>query len=213
VWERLLGFAGIAMVAAAVFWAVAGGATAPVITLVVIGMVFALADAAVWRTPGDDVADLDVPPGRRLPPPPRGMLVLAAAALGVLAALAVGVVPLAAVAALIGVVAFAQLVRPRGDAVLLTRTVNTARRLRAFVRAHGVDKGQSADGYLTAVGESGSRLLVVAPDGAWADAMLGDDAAAVIGLARITLREPGDPLTGRKLRIGPGLWERMTDSW
>jgi hypothetical protein len=201
------------MVAAAVFWAVAGGATAPVITLVVIGMVFALADAAVWRTPGDDVADLDVPPGRRLPPPPRGMLVLAAAALGVLAALAVGVVPLAAAAALIGVVAFAQLVRPHGDAVLPTRTVNTARRLRAFVRAHGVDKGQSADGYLTAVGESGSRLLVVAPDGAWADAMLGDDASAVIGLARITLREPGDLLTGRKLRIGPGLWERMTDSW
>jgi hypothetical protein len=43
--------------------------------------------------------------------------------------------------------------------------------------------------------------------------MLGDDARAVTGLARITLREPGAPLTGRQLRIGPGLWERMTDSW
>jgi hypothetical protein len=211
--ERLLGLTGVAIVAGAVLWAVAGGATTPVITLVVIGVVFALADAAVWRTPGDDVADLDVPPGRRLPPPPRGMLVLAAAMLGLLAALVAGAVPLAAAVGLVGVVALAQLVRPRDDAVLPTRTVNTALRLRAFVRAHGVDQGQPADGYLTAVGEPGTRLLVVAPDGAWADAMLGDDAAAVIGLARITLHEPGDLATGQRLRIGPGLWARMTDSW
>jgi hypothetical protein len=212
--DRLLGLAGVAIVGAATLWAAAGGAAAPVGTLVVIGVVFALADAAVWRAAEDDVSDdLDFPAGRRLPPQPRSLLVVAATGLGVIASLTARAVPVAAVVGLVGAAAVFGIVRPRGDAVLPARTVGTARRLRAFVRAHGVERGQMAEGYLTAAGEPGTRLLVVAPDGAWADAMLGEDAVAVTRLARITLRELGDPATGQRLRIGPELWTRMTDSW
>lgn len=211
--DRLLGLAGVAFAAGGMLWAFAGGAAAPVGTLVVIGVVFALADAFVWRATSEDEADLDVPTGRRLPPSPWSVLVLVAAGLGVIGALVTGVVPVAVAAGLVGAAAVVVLVRPRDDVALRPGTVQTARRLRAFVRAHGVEKGQPAEGYLTTLGEPGARLLVIAPDGAWADVMVGDDAATVTGLARITLREPDDPVMGQKVRIGPGLWTRMTDSW
>jgi hypothetical protein len=211
--DRLLGFAGVAIAGGATLWALAGGTAAPVGTLVAVGVVFAIADAAVWRAASDDASDLDIPPGRRLPPPPWGALIAVAAGLGVIGALVVRAVPVAVAVAVVGVTAVVGSLRRRDDAVLPVRTVQTARRLRAFVRAHGVEKGNPAEGYLTPLGEPGSRLLVVAPDGAWADAMLGGDATTVTGLARITLREPGDPATGQKVRIGPGLWTRMTDSW
>ena len=211
--ERLLGLAGVAIAGGGVLWAVMGGGPAPVGTLVVIGVVFALADAFVWRAAGKDESDLDVPAGRRLPPPPWSALVLVAAVLGVIGAVVTGVVPVAVAVGLVCAAALAVLLRPQDDAVLRTSTAQTARRLRAFARAHGVEKGQPAEGYLTTLGEPGARLLVIAPDGAWADVMLGDDAVTVIRLARITLREPDDPATGRKVRIGPGLWTRMTDSW
>jgi hypothetical protein len=81
------------------------------------------------------------------------------------------------------------------------------------VRAHGVEEGQQAQGYLTSLGTPGARLLVVAPDGAWTDVMLGDDALEVAALARIELREPDDPLVAQRIRIGARSWTRMTDSW
>jgi hypothetical protein len=210
--ERLLGLAGVAIVCVGALWAAADGAAAPVGTLVGIGVVFALADAAVWRAAVDDV-DLDVPPGRRLAPRPRSALVLAAAGLGLVAALVANAVPVAIATGLVGGAALFGKYRSRGESVLPARTVNTARRLRAFLRAHGVEDGQPADGYLTTLGEPGTRLVVVAPDGAWADAMLDEDAEAVATLARITLREPSDPATGQRLGIGAGLWTRMTQSW
>jgi hypothetical protein len=211
--DRLLGLAGVALASGAAVWALVGGTAAPAGTLAVIGVVFTLADAVVWRTAGDSRPDLDVPAGRRLPPPPVGVLVVGAATLGVIAGLAAGALPVAVAVALVGAIALAGMLRPRDEAVIPVRTVNTAQRLRAFVRAHGAETGQAADGYLATVGESGARLLVLAPDGAWADVMLGDDAAEVTSLARITLRDPVDPANGQRLRIGPGLWARMTDSW
>jgi hypothetical protein len=211
--DRLLGLAGMVIAGSGMLWAFAGGAATPVGTLVIIGVVFGLADAFVWRAAAEYASDLDVPSGRRLPPPPWSVLALVVAGLGVLGALVAGAIPVAVAAGLVGVAALAVLLRPRDDHVLPVSTVQTARRLRAFVRAHGVEKGQPAEGYLTTLGEPGTRLLVLAPDGAWADVMLGDDAASVTGLARITLREPDDPATGQKVRIGPGLWARMTQSW
>jgi hypothetical protein len=211
--DRLLGVAGVVIVSGAALWAAAGGSAAPVSTLVVIGVVFALADAAVWRVASDEVADLDVPPGQRLPRPPWTALVIIAAGIGAVGALAADVIPVAVGAGVVALAALAVLARPQGKSVLPARTAHTARRIRAFVRAHGLESGQPAEGYLTAVGESGSRLLVIAPDGAWADVMVGDDADAVTALARITLRQPDDPTTGHQLRIGPRLWSRMTDSW
>jgi hypothetical protein len=211
--DRLLGLAGVALAGSAAVWAVVGGTAAPVGTLAVVGLVFTLADAVVWRAAGDSGPDLAVPDGRRLPPPPFGVLVVAAAALGTIAGLATGALLVAAAVALVGAIALAVMMRPRDGAVIPVRTVNTARRLRAFVQAHGAETGQAAEGYLATVGESGGRLLVLAPDGAWADVLLGNDVAEVTSLARITLCDPDDPATGRRLRIGPGLWARMTDSW
>jgi hypothetical protein len=211
--DRVLGVAGVAAAFGATLWALAGGPAAAVGTLVVIGMVFAAADAAVWHSTGNTTSvDLDVPAGRRLPPPPWTVLVAATAVLGVVAAAVGDAVPVAVGAGLVGVAALRVLLRRPSD-LLPVRTVATARRLRVFVRAHGVDSGHRGEGYLAAVGEPGTRLLVVAPDGTWADVMLGSDAADVAALAGIDLRDPNDPATGRRLRIDSALWARMTESW
>jgi hypothetical protein len=211
--DRLLGVAGLAVVVGAAGWAFCGGPTAPVVTLVVIGLVLAAADAVVWRAAGDGHGDLAVPAGRRLPPPPWGTLVALAAAVGAVAAIRADAALAAGVFGLVGAGALTGMLRRRTGIVLEPQLVRTARRLRAFLRAHGLDPGEPAAGYVTAVGESGVRLLVVAPDGAWTDVMLGADAAQIAALARIELRAPDDPATGRRLQTGPRSWARMTDSW
>ena len=200
---RLLGLVGVAVAAGATGWAFAGGADAPVVTLVLIGVVLALADAAVWRAAGDG-SDLDIPAGQRLPPQPWGALV---------ATVIVGANPAAVVVDIVGAAAVVGSFPRHAGSTLASGTVRTARRLRAFVRAHGVEEGQQAQGYLTSLGTPGARLLVVAPDGAWTDVMLGDDALEVAALARIELREPDDPLVAQRIRIGARSWSRMTDSW
>ncbi len=210
--DRLLGVAGVAVVAGAAAWAFAGAASAPVVTLVVIGLVLTLADAALWRATGDG-SDLDVPPGRQLPAQPWGALFVVAAAVGVVAAVTVQAVPAAVVTAVIGAAALAGLFHRPGGRTVPNGRVRTALRLRAFARAHGVEAGQHVEGYLTALGEPGARLLVVAPDGAWADVMLGEDAAEIAALARVELRRPDDPVAAQRLRIGPRSWTRMADSW
>ena len=58
-------------------WAFAGGAGAPVVTLVLIGVVLALADAAVWSASWRRIGPRQCPAGRRLPPQPWGALVAA----------------------------------------------------------------------------------------------------------------------------------------
>jgi hypothetical protein len=64
------------------------------------------------------------------------------------------------------------------------------------------------------VGESGARLFVFAPDGAWGDLMLRpDEPESVARLAQVELAEATDPNAGRKLHIGPQLWESMNRSW
>lgn len=210
--DRLLGFAGLAVVAGAAAWAFGGGTSAPVVTLVVIGLVLAVADAALWRVTGDG-SDLDVPQGRRLPGTPWGTLVVVASAVGVVAAVTVQAVPAAVLVALVGGAALAGSFHRPGGRTLPSGQVRTARRLRTFARAHGVEAGQPVEGYLTALGEPGARLLVVAPDGAWADVMLADDAADIAALARVELRAPDEPVGAQRLRIGPRSWTRMTDSW
>ena len=78
---RLLGLVGVAVAAGATGWAFAGGADAPVVTLVFIGVVLALADAAVWRAAGDG-SDPDIPAGQRLPRHAWGARVAVTAAIG-----------------------------------------------------------------------------------------------------------------------------------
>jgi len=212
--DRVLGLCGVAVVLGAALWALAGGPTASVVTLVVIGLVLAAADALVWRATGPGQNDLTPPEGRRLAGPPWGLLVGPAAALGLGASVVVGA-PFAAVG--IGLVLAGTLLgvaRPAPEAQLPAHIVSTARRLRAFARAHGARRAEPVDGYLTPVGESGTRLLVIAPDGEWAEAMVsGGDAEVIAGLARIELREPTESAAAKRLRIDQADWAQMTRSW
>ena len=82
---RLLGLAGVAVAARGHGVGLRRGAGAPVVTLVLIGVVLALADAVVWRAAGDG-SDLDIPVRTAaLPPQPWGALVAVTAAIGLVA--------------------------------------------------------------------------------------------------------------------------------
>ncbi|HMG30361.1 MAG TPA: hypothetical protein VK585_09605 [Jiangellaceae bacterium] len=216
--QRLLGIAGVAVVLGAGGWALAGGSAAPVVTLVVIGVVLTAADAVVWRaaagTDGSGGSDLAVPAGRRLPPPSWGLLVGVAAALGLGASIVVGA-PLAAVgAALVLAATGAGFVQRAPEQQVRGRTAWTARRLRSFARAHGAGPGEPVGGYATPVGESGVRMFVVAPDGRWADAMVGaGEVAEIAGLARVDLSDPADPAVAQRVRVDLDLWTAMARSW
>jgi len=214
----VLGICGVGVVLGAAIWAATGGVAAPVITLVVIGIVLAAADAVLWNAEagpdGSGGSDLAVPAGRRLSPPPWGLTVGAAAGLGVCACLLAGALWAAAACALVLVLAGAGLLRPPPARELPAHVTSTARRLRSFARAHGVGPGEPVGGYVTPVGESGVRMFVVAPDGRWADAMVSaTEAVQIAQLARVDLRDPADPTTGRRVRVGNDLWTAMARSW
>ena len=211
--DRLLGLSGVAVVLGAAIWAWAGGSTAPVVTLVAIGFVLTAADALVWATTGRaGEPDLAVPERSRLVQSRWGTLVALAAALGVAATVRAGSAVAAVGAGVVLGVAVSSMRPPRSE--VPARVVSTARRLRRFARAHGTPRGEAADGYVTSVGESGARLVVVAADGAWADAMVAfGDVAAIAGLARIEVRDRNDPGAAQGLRIGRTTWEQMARSW
>jgi hypothetical protein len=211
--DRLLGLSGVAVVLGAAVWAWAGGSAAPVATLVAIGLVLTAADALVWATVGSaGEPDLAVPERSRLAQPRWGTLVALAAALGVAGTVRAGSAATAVGAGVVLGVAVSSMRPPRSE--LPAHVVSIARRLRRFARAHGTPRGEAADGYVTPVGESGARLVVVAPDGAWADAMVAvGDVAAIAGLARIEVRDRNDPGAARGMRIGRTTWEQMARSW
>lgn len=215
--DRLLGLGGFGVVSGATVWAVAGGPTAAIVTLVAIGLVLTAADALVWRATtsgGPGAPDLAVPNGRRAAGPSWGSLLVPAAVLGSTATVVAGSAVAAVGCGLLVVTAGIGSFRPPGKRDLPRRIVAPAQRMRAFARAHGAGHGQPVDGYLTPTGESGARLLVVAPDGAWADAMVRvGDVGVIAELARIELREPTDPVATKRLRIGVDHWARMTRSW
>jgi hypothetical protein len=211
--DRLLGLSGVAVVLGAAIWAWAGGSKAPVVTLVVIGLVFTAADALVWATAGGaGQPDLAVPEHSRLVQPRWGTLVALAAALGIAGTVRAGSAVAAVGAGVVLGVAVSSMRPPRSD--VPAHVISTARRLRRFARAHGAPRGEAADGFVTPVGESGARLVVVAPDGAWADAMVAvGDVADIAGLARIEVRDRNDPGAARGMRIGRTTWEQMARSW
>ena len=211
--DRLLGLSGVAVVLGAAIGAWAGASTAPVVTLVAIGLVLTAADALVWAAAGSvGEPDLAVPDRSRLVQPRWGTLLAVAAALGVAGTVRAGSAVAAVAAGVVLGVAVSSMRPPRSD--VPAHLVSTARRLRRFARAHGTPRGEAADGYLTPVGESGARLVVVAPDGAWADAMVAfGDVAAIAGLARIEVRDRNDPGAAQGLRIGRTTWEQMARSW
>jgi hypothetical protein len=209
--DRAIGLAGLFVVAIAVVWAMAGGGAVVTGALVIVGLLFTVVDAGGWRH-----ADLDlaVPEGERLPSPPWGFIVGPAGGLGLVAALLAGAPLVAVVAATALVAALPGAIARLPATPLPYRVAAQARRLRKFVRAHGAAAGEPVPGYLAPVGESGARLFVFAPDGAWGDLMLRpDEPESVARLAQVELAEATDPNAGRKLHIGPQLWESMNRSW
>jgi hypothetical protein len=178
---------------------------------VVIGLGSVIADAIVWRFAE---RDLDVPGDATLPSAPWGLVVGPAGALGLATAVFLGV-PLLAVACAIALIAALPGLYTRFPAgALPSRVVADAGRVRWFAEAHGVSRGETVGGYVAPVGESGARLVVVAPDSAWASLMIRQrDVDLVARLARVQLRDRTSPQAGRDLATGGRYWATMNKSW
>ncbi|MFW5898950.1 MAG: hypothetical protein ACOCUN_00620, partial [Jiangellaceae bacterium] len=149
-----------------------------------------------------------------LPSAPWGLLAGPAGALGLVTALAAGEVVLGIGSGLVLAAALPGLARRFPAGAVPLRTVWYARRVREFAEAHGTERGASVTGYSAPVGEGGTRLVVIAPDGAWADVVAPvDDAGTIASLAKVDLAAPTDSSTARRLRIAAPFWESMTRSW
>lgn len=209
--DRVLGAVGLVTLAGALAWALAGGDAEPVGSLVVIGLGSVISDAIVWRFAA---RDLDVPGDATLPSAPWGLVVGPAGALGLATAVILGV-PLLAVACAIALIAALPGLYTRFPAgALPSRVVADAGRVRRFAEAHGVSRGETVRGYVAPVGESGARLVVVAPDSAWASLMIRQhDVDLVAHLARVQLRGRTSPEAGRDLATGAQYWATMNKSW
>jgi hypothetical protein len=209
--DRVLSAVGLATLTGALVWALAGGDAEPVGSLVVIGLGSVIADAIVWRFA---VRDLDIPDDVTLPSAPWGLVVGSAGALGLAAAVILGV-PLLAVAGAITLIAALPGLYTRFPAgAVPLRVVADSDRVRRFAEAHGVSRGGTVAGYVAPVGENGARLVVVAPDSAWASLMVRQqDVDLVARLARVELRDRTDPEVGRDLATGGQYWTTMNKSW
>jgi hypothetical protein len=93
------------------------------------------------------------------------------------------------------------------DAGAGRRVARLARQIGAFARRHG----GSAEGQLAHLGRMGTRIVLVAPDGAWGDlvAPTYEIARQAAARAGITLHESFDSALAAKLRTGPYEWSRM----
>ena len=82
-----------------------------------------------------------------------------------------------------------------------------AKQITAFAAAHG----GTAEGQLAYVGEIGTRILLVAQDGAWGDLMAPSlqSAQQAVEQAGITVREQFDGEMAAQVRTGPYEWRRM----
>lgn len=207
----MLGLAGLFTIVVAAAWAVAGGPDTPVAILTIVGLILTIMDALIWRRSGHGLAP---PEGIVLPSPPWGLLVGPAGALGLVAAAAAGAVAMAVLSGLVFVAALPGLFRRFPSGAVRRRTVSYAVRVRRFVEAHGAKPGAAVTGYSAPVGEGGTRLVVIAPDGAWADLMVPvEEVGTVAALARVELAEPTDSSTSRRLRTATPFWESMMRSW
>lgn len=210
--NRTIGAAGLAAVAVALVSAVADGGRDLVTALVVVGLVVVAADVVSWRSAVFGV-DLAVPEGRALPAPAWGWVVGPAAVVGLLACVIAGSVAGGVIAGAVLIGTLVGPLRAKPAASLPRSATEVARGLRSFVRAHGAAEGDEVPGYLSPLGDPGTRLVVAAPDGAWADALVGADAALVAELARVALAEPVAAEAGRLVRIDRPFWEQMAASW
>ncbi|HEX6335762.1 MAG TPA: hypothetical protein VFZ85_02310 [Jiangellaceae bacterium] len=209
--DRVLSAVGLVTLAGASVWALAGGDAEPAGSLVVLGLGWVIADAIVWRFAE---RDFDVPDEVTLPSAPWGLVVGPAGALGLAAAVILGVPLLAAVCAMALIATLPGLYTRFPAGAVPLRVVADADRVRRFAESNGVPRGGAVAGYVAPVGEDGARLVVVAPDSAWASLMVRQqDVDLVARLARVELRDRTSPEVGRDLATGVHYWATMNKSW
>lgn len=209
--DRVLGLTGLLVIVVAVVWVVAGGPSTPAVVLTAVGLVLVVMDALIWRRTGPGLA---APEGMVLPSAPWGLLVGPAGALGLAVSIMAGAPAIAVASGLALVASLPGLVRRFPSGAVPWRTASYARRVREFAESHGAERGAAVTGYSAPVGEGGTRLVVIAPDGEWADIVVPvDDAATVAQLAEVELTAPTDSSAGGQLRIGAPFWEAMIRSW
>ncbi len=209
--DRLLGLTGLLVIVISVVWAVAADPGTAVAILGILGLILVAMDALIWR---NNEPGLPAPEGVVLPSAPWGVLAGPAGALGLVTAVVAGEVALGIASGLALAAALPGLVRRFPAGAVPLRTASYARRVRGFAEAHGAERGASVTGYSAPVGEGGTRLVVIAPDGAWADVVVPvDEAGTIASLAKVDLAAPTDSSAARRLRIAAPFWESMTRSW
>ncbi|HEX5565432.1 MAG TPA: hypothetical protein VFY14_00560 [Streptomyces sp.] len=87
------------------------------------------------------------------------------------------------------------------------RVARLSRKITAFTR----ERGGSADGQISYLGERGVRVVLVGADGGWGDlvAPTWEIAEKAAERAGITLHETLDGDLAARIRTGPYEWERM----
>ncbi|GAB2603853.1 hypothetical protein GCM10027168_41010 [Streptomyces capparidis] len=91
------------------------------------------------------------------------------------------------------------------------RAARRAEKLARAARRFAAEHGGSAEGTLEYLGQRGTRIVLVAADGAWGDLIAPDQGTArrAAELAGITVRDALDGETAARLRTGPYEWKRM----
>jgi hypothetical protein len=213
-----LGVLAALLLAAGLCWGypLRDGAAGGPVALLLAGGCCAVLATALWvlaeTAPAGLRLDGELAARRRLPAPAAwGPLLGAALALAAGAAL-VGSLAVGALALVLALLAAGDAARVRRDARSgdgrLRRAVRDARRVRAFVDAHG---GGAADGQAESVGRDTARLIVVTGDGWFGDVVTTSVPAAqrAAALAGVTLHEALPAEVVARIRTGRYEWRRM----
>lgn len=94
------------------------------------------------------------------------------------------------------------------------RTVRTARQILGFGRRHSAPGRSTVSAGIEPLGENRVRLVLVAPDGAFGDLVVTDEATAraALALAGADVEDAASRELGTRIRTGPYEWVRMAGS-
>jgi hypothetical protein len=217
---RVLAGLAVAALVIGIGWAFvsrsSGDTTTPALVLVV-GLIAAV-DAVALFVLAERQPDGLRTAGRGLPAPMWWPPLLAAGLVALvggiwtsaLVAISGGVVVVVAVVGAVG-----QLIpRNRAGKPNDRRTVRTARQIVGFGRRHSVQGRSTVLAAIEPLGEDPVRLVLVAPDGAFGDLVVTDEATAraALALAGADVQDASSRELGARIRTGPYEWVRMAGS-
>lgn len=217
--DRYLFVIGVLASAGAIGWALLGGEPTGVVSVLLIGVLLAAADLAVWvlteRRPGS----LAIPAalaevtagGTRLPSPAwwwPALLLAGLLATGGLASAQWWLVVAGGAGALVALAALAAQTRSSAAGPLDRRLVKDARNVQGFLSRHP-GPGQP-EGFVVGLGRRQAKLVVIAADRQFGDLVTTDTnrARLVAELAGLAVAEPS---TGSaRMATGPEVWQGMS---